>query len=110
MLGGVPVRNRWGLLRSRLVLAALLSGLAAEASATDVSNHAVNPYAYRTIAPATAGPARPTAPPASPIRPSVPRTAALPMPDNEVCVGLCRLFELMWRLERPGSPTAVPTS
>ena len=107
------MRNRRGLLRSWLVLAALLSGLAAGAFAADVSNYSVNPYAYRTITPippVTAQPMRPTAPLASPIRPSIPHTAALPLPDNGVCVGLCRLFELMWRLERPGSQTAVPTS
>ncbi|MGQ0675088.1 MAG: hypothetical protein ACT4N4_03235 [Rhodospirillales bacterium] len=59
-------------------------------------------------------PARPSAPPPPPpARPrgsGVPQSARLPLPDNGACIGLCRLFELMWRLELPAPHGAVPTS
>ncbi len=95
-------------MRKLLALGIVLSGIvsAAEALATDVSNYTFNPYAYRTIAPS----ALQATPSVSPIRPSVPQSAALPLPDNGACVGLCRLFELMWRLERQTPHGPVPTS
>jgi len=111
------VEKTRGLLLARLALAAMIGGLATQAYATDVSNYTFNPYAYRTIAPTPpeaaaatpAPPARVVAPVQTPT-PKRPSTATLPLPDNGACIGICRVFELMWRLERPGDPAAVPTS
>lgn len=85
----------WGL----LVLAVLMSGPAMEAFAADPPNHAVSLYAYSATGPLE--PLESLAVPTVMVSVSA-RAATLPRPYNGVCVDLCRLFELMWRLERPG--------
>lgn len=91
-------------MRVWLVLAVLISGMATEVFAADVSNFAANIYTYRA-----SGPSAPPSSPAVPtITPNDPRVAMLPPPDNGVCVGLCRLFDVIWRLERLGQIALMP--